>query len=118
MEHVDFRKAHDQQSEAADFLKRHVKGPVLTKGSQIEVDGISHKEAKLMLHKFLRHSGLDGYRILSESGTLVVVPPHLLEPARHEASTSPPPASATMPYFFPGTPGPVPTERKFRKRKD
>ncbi|OLD56523.1 hypothetical protein AUI46_00525 [archaeon 13_1_40CM_2_52_13] len=86
-----------------------------TKGNRIQVEGLKHKEVKLLLHKFLRHNGLDDHRVLSQSGTLEIVPPHLATHPRHEEGT-PPPAAATMPYLFPGAPTPV-TADKRRRRK-
>ncbi len=53
---------------AVDFLGEHVKslnGRVSTKGNQIQVEGLKHKEVKLLLHKFLRHNGLDDHRVLT-----------------------------------------------------
>jgi len=88
---------------------------VLTKGNQIQVEGLKHKEVKLLLHKFLRHNGLDSHRVLSQSGILEIVPQHMATHTRLEQGT-PPPAAATMPYLFPGTNAPVPTDKKRRKK--
>jgi len=103
---------------AADFLKIHVKsvrGRVLTKGNQIQVEGLKHREVKLLLHKFLRHNGLDNHRVLSQSGTLEIVPQHVAVHTRYGEAT-PPPAAATMPYLFPGRNSPVPPDKKRRKK--
>ncbi len=115
---VNLGKLPAQIRPAADFLKQHVKdvrGRVLTKGNQIQVEGLKHKEVKLLLHKFLRHNGFDDHRVLSQSGILEIVPQHTAMHTRHEEGTSPP-AAATMPYLFPGTNAPVPTDRKRRKK--
>jgi hypothetical protein len=101
-----------------DFLREHVKnvkGRVSTKGNQIQVEGLKHREVKLLLHKFLRHNGLDEHRVLSQSGKLEIVPQHIATHTRDEGGT-PPPAAATMPYLFPGAPAPVVPEKKRRKR--
>jgi len=103
---------------AGDFLREHVKslkGHVSTKGNQIQVEGLKHKEVKLLLHKFLRHSGLDDHRVLSQSGILEIVPQPMAVHTRHEGGT-PPPAAATMPYLFPGANAPVPTDKRRRKK--
>ena len=114
---VDLGKLPDKTGVAADFLREHVKGVkgrVSTKGNQIQVEGLKHKEVKLLLHKFLRHSGLDDHRVLSQGGTLEIVPQHLVVHSRPQEGTLPP-ASATMPYLFPGASAPVPASRKGRK---
>ena len=114
---VDLGKLPDKIGVAAEFLREHaktVKGRVSTKGSQIQVEGLKHKEVKLLLHKFLRRNGLDDHRVLSQSGKLEIVPQHLaIHPRRHEGT--PPPASATMPYLFPGTSVAVPSGKKRKK---
>ena len=114
---VDLGKLPDKTGVAADFLREHVKsvkGRVSTKGNQIQVEGLKHKEVKLLLHKFLRHNGLDDHRVLSQGGTLEIVPQHFVVHPRPQEGT-PPPASATMPYLFPGASSPVPTSKKSRK---
>ena len=77
---------------------------------------MKHKEVKLLLHKFLRHNGLDDHRVLSQSGILEIVPPHLVTHTKQGAATTPPPAAATMPYLFPGAPVPVAPDKKRRKK--
>ena len=115
---MDLGKLRGKTGPAVDFLREHVKkvkGRVSAKGTQIQVEGLKHREIKLLLHKFLRHNGLDDHRVLSQSGILQVVPPHTVtHPKLDEATT--PPAAATMPYLFPGTPTPVSTA-KGRKKK-
>ena len=113
METIDFKKAPDLATPAAEFFRDHA-NRVKPRGDQLLVDGAKHREIKLLLHKFLRHRGLNRYRILSGSGTIEVIPPHLARESPREKG-SPPPASATMPYFFPGSP-PVKLERKVRKK--
>ncbi|HVH16152.1 MAG TPA: hypothetical protein VNA15_10615 [Candidatus Angelobacter sp.] len=116
---VELGKIPDKMGVAVDFLKGHVKsvkGRVSTRGNQIQVEGLKHKEVKLLLHKFLRHNGLDDHRVLSQSGTLQIVPQRLATHPRHEEGT-PPPASGTMPYLFPGTPAAVPLVKKRKKKR-
>jgi hypothetical protein len=115
---VDLAKLLGKTGPAVDFLREHVKkvkGRVSAKGTQIQVEGLKHREVKLLLHKFLRHSGLDDHRVLSQSGILEIVPPHLAShPKLDEATT--PPAAATMPYLFPGAPAPVAPDKKRKKK--
>ena len=115
---VDLGKLPGELGSAVDFLREHVKdlnGRVSTKGNRIQVEGLKHKQVKLLLHKFLRHAGLNDHRVLSQSGILEIVPPHVTTHPRREDRTIPP-AAATMPYLFPGTPTPVSTA-KGRKKK-
>ena len=115
---VDLGKLPDKTGVAADFLREHVmsaKGRVSAKGTQIQVEGLRHKEVKLLLHKFLRHSRLNDHRVLSQSGVLEIVPPHMVRHPRLDEATTPP-ASATMPYLFPGSPSPVASDKKRRKK--
>jgi len=116
---VDLARLPGKVRPAVDFLKEHVKNlnvRVSTKGNQIQVEGLKHKEVKLLLHKFLRHNGLDDHRVLSQSGMLEIVPPHLVTHTKQDAATTPPPAAATMPYLFPGAPAPVSTDQRRRKK--
>jgi len=115
---VELGKLSGQLEAVTDFLREHVKdlkGRVLVKGNQIQVEGVKHKQVKLFLHKFLRHAGLNDHRVLSQSGILEIVPPHITTHPRHEEGTTPP-APATMPYLFPGTPAPAVAEKKRRKK--
>jgi len=62
---VDLAKLPGKTGPAVDFLREHVmsvKGRVSAKGTQIQVEGLRHKEVKLLLHKFLRHNGLGDHR--------------------------------------------------------
>ena len=116
---MDLARLPGKIGSAVDFLREHVKsfnGRVSTKGNQIQVEGLKHKEVKLLLHKFLRHNGLDDHRVLSQSGILEIVPPHLVTHPKQGAATTPPPAAATMPYLFPGAPVPVAPDKKRRKK--
>ena len=112
---VDFKKAPDQLNAAAEFFRDH-SHRVKTKSNQLLVEGAKHKEIKLLLHKFLRHQQLSGYRVLSQSGVIEIVPLHFGKAPAHAGGT-PPPAAATMPYFFPGSPS-VQVERKVKKKRD
>jgi len=115
---VDLGKLPDKTGVAVDFLREHVmsvKGRVSAKGSQIQVEGLKHKEVKLLLHKFLRHNGLDEHRVLSQSGILKIVPPHTAKHPKLDVATTPP-AAATMPYLFPGRPTSVAPDKKRRKK--
>ncbi len=115
---VDLGKLPDKIGVAVDFLREHVmgvKGRVSAKGTQIQVEGLKHKEVKLLLHKFLHHNGLNDHRVLSQSGILEIVPPHIVTHHKLDEATTPS-AAATMPYLFPGSPAPVASDKKRRKK--
>ncbi|MBO0887790.1 hypothetical protein J2P12_01675 [Candidatus Bathyarchaeota archaeon] len=116
METVEFRRIPQESGQAVGFLKEHVKGRIKTKGTQVQVEGAKHKDLKLLLHKFLRHRGLEGYRVVSQSGILEIVPEHHAAHSAREAGTAPS-AAATMPYFFPGSP-PLKVEKKVKARRE
>ena len=113
---IVFKSLPDQAALAADFLQSHVEGPVTFRKNQIQVEGVGHKEIKLLLHKFLHHQGLDGYRVLSRGRTLEVGRPRPIQSSKHDTGTVPS-AATTMPYFFPGTANPLPAEKKSRRRE-
>jgi hypothetical protein len=119
METVDFSRIPNEMNDAADFLKGHIQGRVRASKHQLLVEGPSHKELKLLLHKFLRHKQLDEYRVLSQSGIMEIVPEHA---ASHDTGSKSgagtiPPASVTMPYYFPGGTGAISASKKVKKRK-
>ena len=113
---VDFKSLPGEISTAAQFLKEHVRGQVKTRGNQIQLDAGKHKEVKLLLHKYLHHKGIEGYRVLSQSGIFEIAPLHMVAPARHEAG-APPPAASTLPYLFPNAPVLAPREKKPRAKR-
>jgi hypothetical protein len=59
---------------ATKFLQSKIPGGIKVDGNKIEVENETGRDVKLLPHKFLHHEGLDGYRVLSDSGTLKVVP--------------------------------------------
>src|SRR5712692_8086017 len=63
------------EAEAAEkFLQSKVQGQIRVDGSRIEIEDEKARDVKLLLHKFLHHEGLTGYRVLSEPGILRIVP--------------------------------------------
>jgi len=98
---VEMKKVHAEIGPASEFLQAHIKGSLRVKGSQILVDGVEHHELKLLLHKFLYHRGLDGYKVHSRPDILEIVPPDEKEDQK-PSEGRPPTAPETMPYLFPG----------------
>lgn len=101
VEIVELKQVHAEVGPAAEFFRAHVNGPMRVKGSQIEIDGAEHEEVKLLLHKFLHHRHLEGYKVHSQPGFIEVVHARK-EEGSEESKGRRPTAPETMPYFFPG----------------
>ncbi len=101
---VEMKKVHDEIESVAEYLRAHVKGTVRVKGSRIMIEDAEHDQVKLLLHKFLHHRHLEGYKVHSQPGFIELLP------AEHgktieESNARAPTAPETMPYFFPGRKG-------------
>jgi hypothetical protein len=59
---------------ATKFLQSKVQTQIKIDGNRIEIEDQEGLDVKLLLRKFLHHEGLTGYRVLSQSGTLKIVP--------------------------------------------
>lgn len=59
---------------ATKYLQSRIQSQIKVDGNRIEIEDQKGLDVKLLLHKFLHHEGLTGYRVLSESGTVRVVP--------------------------------------------
>ena len=118
METIDLSTIPNELNDAVEFLKGHIQGKVRVSKHQLLIDGPSHKELKLLLHKFLRHKALGEYRVLSQAGKLEIVSQHSHhEASSRESSGTVPPVTATMPYYFPGGSGPTRASKKVKKRR-
>ena len=65
---------------ATRFLQSKVQGQIKVDGNRIEIEDEEGLDVKLLLRKFLHREGLTGYRVLSQSGTLKIVPDNTLAP--------------------------------------
>lgn len=101
MQVVEMKKAHDEIESMAEYLRAHLKGPVQVKSSRITIEGAKHDEVKLLLHKYLHHKGLAGYKVHSQPEYLEIVPGEPKDDSE-ESKGRAPTAPETMPYFFPG----------------
>jgi len=104
--------------EAAEYLASKTGVQVKTHGSSLHLTGVSSKELKFLVHKFLHDQGLSDYRV-------VIIHPELLEilspkpgssHGGQEEKGSAPTAPATMPYYFPGA-GSFPSASKKSRGK-
>ena len=79
---VDLKMLPGEAGAATRFLQSEVQGQIKVDGKFIEIEDQKGLDVKLLLHKFLHHEGLTGYRVLSESGTVRIVPDN--KPAHEE----------------------------------
>lgn len=100
---VEFKRIRDEIGPASEFLRSHLKAPIRTRDSVIEIEGAGHEPVKLLLHKFLHQRGLGAYKVHSQSGVLEIIPHEEKEDreSKMEYEGRPPTAPETMPYFFP-----------------
>jgi hypothetical protein len=70
---VELKMLPGEAGAAIKFLRSKIPDGIKVDGNKIEIEDEKGRDVKLLLHKFLHHEGLDGYRVLSESGTLRVV---------------------------------------------
>jgi hypothetical protein len=71
---VEFRVLPGEAGAATKYLQSKLQGQIKIDGNRIEIADGKSGDVKLLLHKFLHHEGLTGYRVLSQSGTLKIVP--------------------------------------------
>ena len=71
---VELKMLPGEAGAATRFLQSKIQGPIKVDGNRIEIEEQKGLDVKLLLHKFLHHEGLTGYRVLSQSGTLRIVP--------------------------------------------
>jgi hypothetical protein len=117
MAKIDLKNISKEAEQATEYFTSKTNARVKTKGALIEVEGMTDKAAKFVLHKFLHHIGLDGYRVIVvQPGLIEVHPPEPVAPhVSSHGTSSPPPANVTMPYYFPGASAPVPASKKRKK---
>ena len=71
---VELRMLPGEARAATKFLQSKVQGRIKVDGNHIEIEDEKARDVKLLLRKFLHHDGLTGYRVVSQSGTLKIVP--------------------------------------------
>ena len=71
---VELKMLPGEAGAATRFLQSKIQGEINVDGSRIEIEDQRGVDVTLLLHKFLHREGLTGYRVLSESGTVRIVP--------------------------------------------
>ena len=98
--------------EAVQFLQSKYQTSAKVHGSTVDVEGVTDKQLRLIIRKFLHSRSMDKYRTVSEPGQVEILPPkpeleHVKIDKRVTAQ-----AAQTMPWYFPGTPVLKPLDRK------
>jgi hypothetical protein len=101
MQIVEMKRVQDEIKPVTEFLRARIKGSIIVKGSQIEIEGAAHDEVKQLLHKFLHQRGLTNHKVHSQPSFIEIVP-HDGKDVHKGSKGRPPTAPETMPYFFPG----------------
>jgi hypothetical protein len=71
---VELKMLPGEAGAATKFLQSKIQGQIQVDGNRIEINDTEGLDVKLLLRKFLHHEGLNGYRVLSQGGTLKIVP--------------------------------------------
>jgi hypothetical protein len=114
---VELKGLNKQAGDAAEYLKTKAGTRARTKGTTVLLEDLNARQAKLLLHKYLHHMKLDGYRVVVvHSGLLEVVPASEIRHGAKREKGSPPSAPTTMPYYFPNGSVPLPTKKSKTRR--
>ncbi len=70
---LDLKDLEGNVGSAVEFLRSRLGDEVKVRGSRVQLRLLHAKDAKLILHKYLRHAKLDGYRVVVVGPGLVKV---------------------------------------------
>src|SRR3989442_5363021 len=70
---------------ATRFLQSKIQGQIRVNGNRIEIEDEKGLDVKLLARKFLHREGRTGYRVISQSGILKVVPENEQAPEKQPA---------------------------------
>ena len=94
----------ETSQEAVEFLRSKYQKSASVHGSTVDVKGVTDKQLRLIIRKFLHSISMDEYRTVSEPRQVEILPPKPeLEHVKIDKRVSAQ-AAATMPYYFPNTP--------------
>ena len=102
----------ETSQEAVEFLRSKYQKSASVHGSTVDVKGVTDKQLRLIIRKFLHSRSMDEYRAVSEPGQVEILPP---KPEHEQVKTDKrvtAQAAQTMPWYFPGTPVFKPLNRK------
>lgn len=70
---VDIRRLGKNREDALEYLRSRLTESPKIKGDIVELATTRVREAKIILHKFLHHAGLEGYRIAVINSGLIEI---------------------------------------------
>ncbi len=70
---LDLKDLEGNVGSAVEFLKSRLDDEIKVRGSSVHLRVLHARDAKLILHKYLRHAKLDGYRVVVVGPGLVKV---------------------------------------------
>ena len=70
---IDLKSLGTKVRPATQYLTTRLDDKIRIRGSQVQLDSTRARTAKLLLHKFLRHEGLENYRVVMVHHGLVQV---------------------------------------------
>ena len=115
MARVELRHLPKETShEAVQFLQSKYKTMAEVHGSTVDIKGVTDKQLRLIIRKFLHSRSMDEYRTVSEPGQVEILPP---KPELEHVKTDkrvPAQVAETMPWYFPGKPVLKSLDRKKR----
>src|SRR5438445_2060452 len=81
-------------------------------GSTVDVEGVTDKQLRLIIRKFLHSRSMDQYRAVSEPGQVEILPPKPEHEHVKIDKREPAQVAETMPWYFPGKPVLKPVGKK------
>ena len=90
--------------EAVQFLQSKYQTSAKVHGSTVDVEGVTDKQLRLIIRKFLHSRSMDQYRAVSEPGQVEILPPKPEHEHVKIDKREPAQVAETMPWYFPGKP--------------
>jgi hypothetical protein len=70
---IDLKRLGKNHEVALDYLRSHLTESPRLRGDHVELASTRAREAKTVLHKFLHHAGLEGYRVAVINSGLIEI---------------------------------------------
>ena len=70
---IDLKRLGKNREAAFAYLRSHLAESPKLKGDRVELEATRAREAKFILHKFLHHAGLAGYRVAVINSGLIEI---------------------------------------------
>ena len=73
MVRINLKRLGKNREAALEYLRSRLEESPNLKGDQVELVNTRAREAKIILHKFLHHAGLEGYRVAVINSGLIEI---------------------------------------------